>query len=144
MQSNFLNVTQISSSGMSAERTRMEVIANNIANAQSSDSADGGPFRRQHVIFAEALSDQGLDGPQSMNGVQVVGIGKDNTEFERVYNPGHPHADEDGFVEMPNVKMPNEMIDLITASRAYEANLKALTAFKEMVEQTLSLLRGNR
>jgi flagellar basal-body rod protein FlgC len=138
-----LSVTDISASGLAAERQRMEVVANNIANAHTTRTAEGGPYRRQQIIFATALqSALASSSAGSLGGVQVVGIQPDMSELPRVYNPGHPEADKDGFVTMPNVKLPNEMVDLMTASRAYEANLKALRTFRKMAEQALSLLRG--
>jgi len=134
----------VSASGMAAERARMEVVANNIANAHSTHSEDGGPYKRQYIVFQEAINDSDLMTSGSLGGVSIVGVEQDLEGFEEVFDPGHPDADAKGNVLMPNVKMANEMIDLITASRAYEANLKALSTFKEMVEQTLSLLRGGR
>ena len=134
----------ISASGMSAERLRMEVVAANIANAQNTRGPDGTPYRRQQLVFASALDQQigkGL-GSASIGGVRVVDMQQDPGELQRVYNPGHPDADEQGMVTMPNVQLPNEMVDLISASRSYEANLKAIQSFREMAEQTLSLLRG--
>ncbi len=142
--SRILSAPNISASGLAAERQRMEVIANNIANAHSTRSIDGGPYRRQQMLFAEALDSAGTGGPSpdSLQGVRVLGVDTDKTEFPKVYDPGHPDADEEGFVLMPNVSLPNEMVDLITASRAYEANLKALQLYRQMTEQSLSLLRG--
>jgi len=140
-----LSVTDISASGLAAERHRMEVVANNIANAHTTRTPDGGPYRRQQLVFATALqSAQGTSKADagSFGGVQVLGVQPDLTELPRVYNPGHPDADGDGFVTMPNVKLPNEMVDLMTASRSYEANLKALRTFRKMAEQALLLLRG--
>lgn len=137
-----LTSTGISASGMAAERRRMEVISNNIANANSTRGADGQPYRRQFVVFSadqDALAIE--DG--ALSGVKIEGVEGDQSPFNEVHMPGHPDADpETGMVKMPNVKLPNEMVDLITASRSYEANLKALSLFKEMVEQTLTLLRG--
>jgi flagellar basal-body rod protein FlgC len=133
----------ISSSGLSAERYRMEVIANNIANANVTRAPDGGPYRRQQVIFKVGdIETEGASGFGS--GVAVDGVEADQSEFQMVYNPGHPDADENGMVAMPNVQIPYEMVDLITATRAYEANLKSIRIFREMAERTLSLLRGNR
>lgn len=126
----------ISGSGMAAERLRMEVIANNVANANTTRGADGGPFRRQDVVFAEVL---GAAGPAGVRAVDVV---QDPTPFNRVHMPGHPDADAEGFVNMPNVQLPVEMVNLITAARAYEANLKAFQTFRQMSEQALNLLRG--
>lgn len=137
----------ISSSGLTAERFRMEVIANNIANAHSTSTPEGGPFRRQQVVFGAALNDSlsaasSIGSHSDLHGVRVLGIVPDESELPQVYNPAHPDADENGMLAMPNVKMPNEMVDLITASRAYEANLRSIRAFRSMAQQTLSLLRG--
>lgn len=134
----------IASSGLSAERYRMQVTANNIANAGTTMTESGEPYRRQAVVFASGIEQKaGVDRAQ-MHGVEVVGVQPDQSEFPSVYNPSHPHADDDGFVRLSNVKVPEEMVDLITASRAYEANSKAISVFKEMVEQTLSLLQGGQ
>jgi flagellar basal-body rod protein FlgC len=142
---NILSATDISASGLAAERLRMEVVANNIANAHSTRSASGGPYRRQNVVFASAfnsaLSRNDTSG-ESLLGVRVAGIQEDPSELPQVYRPGHPDADADGFLTMPNVKPANEMVDLITASRAYEANLRTLRTFREMTEQALNVLRG--
>jgi len=140
-----LSVTNISASGLSAERLRMEVIANNIANSNSTRTPDGGPYRRREVVFAAVLNDRlraAKSGGRQLNGVQPVEIVEDESEFERVYNPGHPDAGSDGYVSMPNVHLPSEMVNLITASRAYEANLRVLTFFQKMAEQALTLARG--
>jgi len=140
-----LSATDISASGLAAERQRMEVVANNIANAYTTRTPGGGPYRRQQVVFATALQSAlsgSASGAGSLGGVRVVGIQPDLSEFHIVRNPGHPDADGDGNVTMPNVKLPNEMVDLMTASRAYEANLKALRTYRKMAEQALSLLRG--
>jgi flagellar basal-body rod protein FlgC len=145
---NLFSSTGISGSALAAERLRMEVAANNIANANSTRSLEGGAYRRQQVIF-EAAMEHALGGEPSgrassatgLAGVRVVGIEADQSPLHKVHNPGHPDADENGYVEMPNVTMPREMIDLITASRAYEANLKSLQTFRQMAEQALSLMR---
>ena len=143
MNSLLFRSADISASGMSAERLRMEIVANNIANARSTRSSQGGPYRRQQLIFAEALDAPG-GSIGGLRGVRVVGQVDDPSDFIEVRIPGHPDADpKTGLVKMPNVKLPNEMIDLITASRSYEANLRALSTLKEMMEQTLVLLRGN-
>jgi flagellar basal-body rod protein FlgC len=133
----------ISGSGMSAERLRMEVVANNIANANSTRSANGGPYRRQDVVFAAVLGDvRGPGGVPVLGGVQAVERVEDPSPLNRVYQPGHPDADADGFVLMPNVQLPIEMVNLMTAARAYEANLRAAQTFRQMNEQALGLLRG--
>ncbi|MFM8274304.1 MAG: flagellar basal body rod protein FlgC [Gemmata sp.] len=133
----------ISGSGMSAERFRMEVIANNVANANSTRSANGGPFRRQDVVFAEVLGGRlRPDGAPTLGGVVATEVVEDPTELPRVYQPGHPDADAEGFVRMPNVQLPIEMVNLLTASRAYEANLRTAQTFRQINEQALALLRG--
>jgi len=147
---NLFSATGISSSGLSAERMRMEVAANNIANAHSTRSSDGGTFRRQQVVFSTAM-EQLASGASAGNvhrspvlgGVNVVGVVPDDSPLPKILNPGHPDADADGYVEMPNVSLPTEMIDLMTANRAYEANLKSLQVFRQMAEQSLGLMRAN-
>jgi flagellar basal-body rod protein FlgC len=135
--------TNISASGLSAERLRMEVVANNIANANATRSPQGGPYRRQQVVFEAALAEQLRGGRSGAGGgVQVVDIVDDPSELPRIFNPGHPDADAQGFVLMPNVQLPMEMVDLMTANRAYEANLKVLQAFRQQAETALTLLRG--
>jgi flagellar basal-body rod protein FlgC len=135
----------ISASGLSAERRRMEIVANNIANANATRSPNGGPYRRQEVIFEAVLSDQirgRRPGTPVITGVQIAGIVDDLSELPRVFQPGHPDADDQGFVLMPNVQLPLEMVDLLTANRAYEANVKVLQAFRQQAETALTLLRG--
>ncbi len=129
---------------MAAERLRMEVIASNVANAYSTRTPEGGPYRRQQVVFAAAMNDaMGIEGhPTAFRGVEVVSVQPDGSELPQVYQPGHPDADANGFVTMPNVKPAVEMVDLVAASRAYEANLKVLRSFRTMAERALSLLRG--
>lgn len=139
MFNNLFSAANISASGMSAERMRMEIVANNIANANSTRSADGNPYRRQQLVFSEALGSAN-GSTAGLNGVRVVGRQADDSPFPEIYAPHHPDA-VNGYLKTSNVKLPNEMVDLIVASRSYEANLKALSSFKEMVEQTLSLLR---
>jgi flagellar basal-body rod protein FlgC len=140
-----LSPIDISSSGLSAERLRMEVIANNIANAHTTRTPDGGPYRRREVVFASAMEDllREEDGRGSgLAGVRVLGVQDDLSDLPRIYQPAHPDADSEGYVRMPNVSLSNEMVDLITASRSYEANLRVLRSYREMMQQTLSLLRG--
>ena len=141
------NAFNISSTGLTAERLRMEVIANNIANANVTRTPDGGPFRRKDIVFETALNrtSAGQSGAASVSalaGVNVVGIVNDPSESPRVYNPGHPDALPDGFVTMPNVSLPIEMVNLITATRAYEANLKASQTFADMSQNAISILKG--
>lgn len=125
----------ISTSGLTAQRLRMDVISNNIANANTTRTEDGGPFRRQMVVFAERAGKKGAVG----QGVKVVAIRKDTSPLRRVYNPQHPDADEDGYVLMPNVDLVKEMVDMIGASRAYEANVTALQTAKDMALKALEI-----
>ena len=121
----------------------MEVIANNIANANSTRSANGGPFRRQDVVFASVLGEAVTGKPgEELKGVRAVEIVQDPSPPIRTYMPGHPDADKDGFVSLPNVKLPLEMVNLLTATRAYEANLKVMQAFKTLGEQAIAILRS--
>lgn len=141
------NAFNISSSGLSAERLRMEVVANNIANSSVTRTPEGGPYRRKEVVFETALNrssllQSGTSSTSGLGGVNVVGIVDDQSESPRIHNPGHPDADADGFVNMPNVNLPIEMVNLITATRAYEANLKAAQSFTDMSQQAIALLKG--
>lgn len=144
---NILSGMEISASGLAGERMRMEVAANNIANLHSTRTPDGGPYQRQRLTFASAMSNYSnatRNSPRDLKGVEVLGLSSDMTPGPLLYDPGHPDADETGHVRMPNVNISHEMVDLVTASRAYEANLKSLETFRQMAEQALSLLRGLR
>lgn len=129
-----------SASGLTAERVRIDVIARNIANASVTQMPDGsGPYRRQVVHFAPMLLKQS-EGAALSAGVRVSGVRDDvATPFERIRDPGHPDADADGMVTMPNVNTTREMADMITAMRAYEANINAQDAFVRMAERALRL-----
>ena len=142
-----LSGMEISASGLTGERLRMEIAANNIANIDSTMTPEGGPYQRKQVTFAAAMENAmwgGANNVGDLHGVHVVGISEDTTPGPSVHNPSHPHADANGYVKMPNVNISHEMVDLVTASRAYEANLKSLETFRQMAEQALSLLRGLR
>jgi flagellar basal-body rod protein FlgC len=134
-----------SGSALSAERVRMDVTAENLANAQSTRTANGqGPYRRKEVVMQEASAGVGpnfADSLQAARGVKVAGIVQDPTPSRRVYDPGHPDADKQGYVEMPNVNTVTEMTDLIGASRAYEANVTAMQTTKSMFARTLDILK---
>ena len=128
----------VSAAGLRAQRIRMNIIANNIANATTTRTPDGGPFRRQLVVLmgkeAEKADRKGF-------GVDVVKIVHDMSPFKTVFNPGHPDADDQGYVRYPNVEIPMEMIDMIGASRGYEANVAAVNATKRMTNTALEILR---
>jgi flagellar basal-body rod protein FlgC len=143
----FLKSMDVAASAMTAERLRLDVIANNIANAQTTRTPEGGPYRRQFVVFAPRSSEGDLPGAAGQrdtngNGVKVAGIFRDQAAPKLVYNPGHPDADANGYVAMPNIDTVTEMVDMISASRAYEANVTAINEMKQMVMRTLDLLRG--
>jgi len=127
----------ISSTGMSAERLRMDVIAENLANAETTRTPEGGPYRRQEVVLEQASPSFG----EVLGGVRVAGIVSDSSPARRVYDPGHPDADKQGYVTLPNVNPVNEMVDLITAQRGYEANVTAMQTAKSMFAKTLDILR---
>jgi flagellar basal-body rod protein FlgC len=127
---------RISGSGMTAERLRMDVIASNIANAQTTRDVDGEPYRRRQVVLRPGT---GFDAV--LRGVEVAAIQEDPRPPRRVYDPGHPDADADGYVSLPNISPITEMVDLIGSSRAYEANVTALNQAKQMFTRTLDLLR---
>jgi flagellar basal-body rod protein FlgC len=137
---------EISASGLTAERLRMDVTAENLANAQTTRGANGQPYRRKEVVLQEAPRSFGATlsramGAGTSGGVQVAGVVEDSSPLKRVYDPGHPDADAQGYVSMPNVDTVTEMVDLIGASRAYEANVTAMNAAKQMFARTLELLR---
>ncbi len=141
----------VAGSGLSAERLRMDVVAGNLANAQTTQGANGGPYRRREVVlqeaapagasFGDALTGAMASSAPPANGVQVAGIVEDQDPLRRVYDPGHPDADAQGYVSMPNVNPVTEMVDLISASRAYEANVTAMQTAKTLFTKTLELLR---
>ncbi|MDT7871254.1 flagellar basal body rod protein FlgC [Thermocrinis sp.] len=128
----------ISASGMYAQRVRMNVIASNLANYESY-RANGEPFRKLEVVF------QALEDPKNLSKgevpVRVVEIRQSNEPFRLVYDPTNPRANQEGYVQKPNVELVKEMVDMITAVRSYEANLNAFSATKEIAQRTLELWR---
>lgn len=136
----FFTGMRICASGLSAERERMDVIAENLANARTTRTPEGGPYRRKVVLFEPLLAE--VEGEERPAGVKASRVGVDSaTDFERVLDPGHPDAGPDGIVLYPNVNTVMEMADMITAMRAYEANLTAQENFTRMAERALDLLR---
>ncbi|HKG03933.1 MAG TPA: flagellar basal body rod protein FlgC [Conexibacter sp.] len=138
----------VAGSGLAAERLRMDVTAGNLANAQTTQGANGQPYRRREVVLQEAQAGGQSFGSMlasasasPVNGVQVAGIVEDPAAPRRVYDPGHPDADAQGYVSLPNVNPVTEMVDLIGASRTYEANVTAMQAAKQLFSKTLELLR---
>jgi flagellar basal-body rod protein FlgC len=141
---------EISGSALTAQRLRMNVTAENIANAETTKGADGNPYRRKEVTL-QSVGQAGTFGSQlsramgssgvAPGGVQATEIAEDPTNGKLVYDPGHPDADGQGYVRMPNVDTVTEMVDLIDAQRAYEANVTAMSAAKQMFAKTLEMLR---
>lgn len=141
----FDQVLEISVSAVEAQRRTMELISSNLANINTTRTVFGGPYRRKIAVLSEkplsfqdelARAEGRLEGG---GGVEVADVVDDQTPFSKVYNPGHPDADAQGFVSMPNVNLSNEMVDLIYVSKLYEANITAFNATKKMMQDTLQL-----
>lgn len=131
----------ISASGMAAERLRMDVTADNLANADSTKGANGQPYQRQEVVLAAGNPSFSEVLGQQQAGVRVDGIVADPTPGQKVYDPTNPDADAKGYVTMPNVNTVTEMTDLITESRSYEADTQAMDAAKQLYLKTLDILK---
>lgn len=136
---------RISSSGLTAERLRMDTIVSNVANATTTRGENGQPYIRKIAVFQENLQ-QELDKTtgtykDSFKGVKAVGIVNDESPLRRVYEPSHPDADVEGYVTMPNVNILNEMADMIASTRAYEANVNSMNSIKNMFSKALEIGR---
>jgi flagellar basal-body rod protein FlgC len=132
-----------SASALSAERIRIEVAVSNMANAESTRGANGQPYRRRDVVLTSepvGTFDDAL-GRATAVGVKVAGIVEDQSAFRRLYDPEHPDADGDGFVAMPNVDVPDQMVDMVSASRAYQANLAAIGLIRDMIGRSFELAK---
>jgi len=148
MANDLFTSMHISSAGMSAQRSRMDIVAENIANAESTKTRGGGPFRRSQVIFETVGQNSDFNsvfrghlshnGPQS---VKVAEITKDPSPFNQIFDPSHPDADANGMVSMPNVNTIEEMVDMNSAARSFEANVTTMDASKRMFLKALELLR---
>lgn len=143
----FFTSLDIGASGLTAQRLRMDTISQNIANANTTRTEDGTPYRRREVILEErtgtdsfssylSTASDKLNGGQ---GVRVSKIAEDSSEFKKVYDPGHPDADEAGYVSMPNVDIVTEMVNMISASRSFEANVTSINATKSMALKALEI-----
>lgn len=136
---NLLSGIDVTASALNAQKTRLDMVAQNIANAQTTRTPNGGPYQRQVVSFeTELVRREGLSGP-ALQSVKVGGVTTDRTPGQQVFNPQHPDAGPDGTVMMPNVNLSYEMVDLITASRAYEANLTVAKNSRQMALKTLQI-----
>jgi flagellar basal-body rod protein FlgC len=146
----FFNTINISASGLTAQRMRMDIISQNIANADTTIGENGMPYRRRQVLFQEignnkgfsALlkSKMGINQPNfATKGVRVLAVVDDNSDNPMIYDPSHPHANADGYVARPNVNPVLEMVNMISASRSYEANITAINSARAMINRTLEL-----
>jgi flagellar basal-body rod protein FlgC len=141
---NILPAISVTSDALSAEKTRLDVIGQNIANANTTRGPNGVPYQRKMVSFEtqlHAVEGAGADGLSTRTGVRVASIQTDRTPGATIFNPGHPHADENGLVHMPNVNLQTEMVDLITASRSYEANLSVVRTARQMAQRAMAIGR---
>jgi flagellar basal-body rod protein FlgC len=139
------SVFSISASGMAAQRSRAEIIAENLANADTTRTPDGGPYRRRDVVMESQAASSPFAGmleEQIGTGVAVSGVLVDESEPIRRYSPGHPDADKDGYVAMPRINPTEEMVDLMGASRGYQANVAAFSAAKDMIHRSIDLLKA--
>ncbi|HUJ23055.1 MAG TPA: flagellar basal body rod protein FlgC [Bryobacteraceae bacterium] len=140
------SLLSVSSSGMSAQRARAEMLVENLANAETTRTPEGGPYRRKDAVFESApaegpfssIFESQLGGP---DGVRVAQVTVDDREPERRYLPGHPDADKDGYVAFPRINPAEDMVDLMGASRSYQANVAAISAVKDMIQRSIDLLR---
>jgi len=139
----------VSASALSAEKMRIDVISQNVANMNTTRTPEGGPYQRRRVVFSEVLKDTSLNRFVRLPsrggvgaGVQVSAVMREENPPRMVHDPSHPDADEDGYVAMPNIDMVNEMVDLITASRAYETNVQVLNVSKSLAMKALEIGRG--
>lgn len=140
----------VSASGMNAQRVRAELLVENMANAETTRTPDGGPYRRKDVVFqseqqqspfASILSGQMSDGDATATGVTVSDVIVDQRDPQKRYLPGHPDADADGYVSFPNLNPAEEMVDLVSSSRGYQANVASMTSIKEMIQRSIDLLK---
>lgn len=132
---NDFSIFNVSASALEAQRMRMNIIASNMANVHSTRTAEGGPYKRKDVLFAPVYLKEHLEG------VTVADIVEDNSPFNKIYEPGHPDADSEGYVTLPNVNILEEMVNMMMASRTYEANISAFNITKNIILKTLELGR---
>lgn len=143
MASTLSSAINASASALDAQRARMEVAVSNLANAESTRGPDGQPYRRRSVVLETVQPDgQAFSANVQAAGVRVAEIVQDQADFRRRYEPSHPDADENGFVAVPNVDVPEEMVDMLGAARAYQANLTAIGLIRDTVQRALELARS--
>ena len=145
---NFLDSLAISSTGLSAQRLRMNLISSNMANVNTTRTETGEPYKRKDVIF-EAVQKSGFKAVLNerlgdvQGGVKVARVIEDDKPFVEKYDPGHPDADQNGYIRMPNVNIVEEMVNMISASRSFEANATAIRATKDMANLALEIGKGS-
>jgi flagellar basal-body rod protein FlgC len=140
------SLLSVSESGMTAQRTRAELLVENLANAETTRTPEGGPYRRKDAVFESAPAESPFSSVFEAqlgqpDGVRVAEVVQDNSEPERRYQPGHPDADKDGYVAFPRMNPAEDMVDLMGASRGFEANVSAISAVKDMIQKSIDLLR---
>lgn len=141
------SVLSVSASGMAAQRTRAELLVQNLANSETTRTPEGGPYKRRDAIFQSAPQTSPFSAvfqtemEDGVNGVEVSETVEDQSEGEKRYEPGHPDADKEGYVAFPNVNPAEDMVDLLSAQRGFQANVAAITAIKDMIQHSIDLLR---
>lgn len=143
-------IFSISGSGMAAQKSRMSVVAGNLANSESTRTVDGGPYRRRDVIFQATpapgeFTDELADadaGRERAQGVEVVGVKQSNRPPRQIFDPGHPDANGEGYVALPNINPMEEMVDMLSAVRSYEANLSTFNTTKALIRKILDIGRA--
>jgi flagellar basal-body rod protein FlgC len=140
---NFLKTLGTSASGLYAQRKRMDIIASNLANIETTRTEEGGPYRRKMVVMSTKEMDQDFDKMfnSRVKGVQIEDIVEDQTPFKKVYNPSHPDANSDGYLYKPNVDLIVESTNMLMAKRAFEANIAAIKATRQMIIKALEIGR---
>jgi flagellar basal-body rod protein FlgC len=134
----------VSASGMAAQRTRAALLVENIANSETTRTPEGGPYRRKDAVFSTSSVGSEFASElesQMQTGVKVSSISVDQRDPERQYAPGHPDADAEGYVSIPRMNPAEDMVDLVTANRGYQANVAAMSAVKDMIQKSIDLLR---
>src|SRR5215471_16930252 len=144
--SSLFGVLSVGASGMAAQRTRAELLVENLANAETTRTPEGGPYRRKDVVFESSSVESPFSSIfhaqlASTGGVKVSDIVTDTSDPERRYMPGHPDADKDGYVAFPKINTAEDMVDLMNASRSYQANVSAIAAVKDMIQRSIGLFR---
>jgi len=141
------SLLSVSASGMAAQRTRAELVVQNLANSETTRTPEGGPYRRQDAVFQSVAQTSPFSAifqtelTDGVSGVEVADVIQDRGEGDKRYQPGHPDADQDGYVTYPNVNPAEDMVDLLSAQRGYEGNVAAMTAIKDIIQRSIDLMK---